>query len=145
MVLLFIIKNLSFTPMLSPYIVIVGRFKLLSLFIRKPPLSKIKQKMKVEIMSKETIKPSSPTPPHLRNFKLSLLDQLAAQVNGCSINFYRSNNNHQSPSQTSENLKKSLSETLTLFYPFAGRLVDNLIIDCNDNGALYFKNQTLMI
>ncbi|XP_071900936.1 epi-neemfruitin B 7-O-acetyltransferse L7AT-like [Coffea arabica] len=33
--------------------------------------------MEIEIISKEEVKPASPTPPHLRTFRLSLLDQLA--------------------------------------------------------------------
>ncbi|XVF35845.1 hypothetical protein REPUB_Repub19eG0006200 [Reevesia pubescens] len=36
-------------------------------------------------------------------------------------------------------LKQSLSETLTLFYPFAGRIKDCLSIDCNDEGAYYVE------
>lgn len=32
-------------------------------------------------------------------------------------------------------LKKSLSQTLTLFYPLAGRLKENLFIECNDEGV----------
>ncbi|KAJ4713790.1 vinorine synthase-like [Melia azedarach] len=34
-------------------------------------------------------------------------------------------------------LKKSLSESLSCFYPFAGKLRDNLSVDCNDDG-IYF-------
>ncbi|KAJ9542120.1 hypothetical protein OSB04_028626 [Centaurea solstitialis] len=32
--------------------------------------------MEIEIISKESIKPSSPTPHHLKTFELSILDQL---------------------------------------------------------------------
>ncbi|MBA0577346.1 hypothetical protein Golob_024628, partial [Gossypium lobatum] len=34
---------------------------------------------------------------------------------------------------------ESLSETLTLFYPLAGRIKDHLSIDCNDEGAYYVE------
>ncbi|KAB1203556.1 Vinorine synthase [Morella rubra] len=36
-------------------------------------------------------------------------------------------------------LKQSLSETLTLFYPLAGKIIDNLSIDCNDQGVDYLE------
>ncbi|KAL0441988.1 UNVERIFIED_CONTAM: Retrovirus-related Pol polyprotein from transposon TNT 1-94 [Sesamum radiatum] len=39
----------------------------------------------------------------------------------------------------SNNLKKSLSQVLSRFYPLAGRLVDNLYVDCNDQGATYIE------
>ncbi|KAM7484126.1 hypothetical protein LguiA_000135 [Lonicera macranthoides] len=46
------------------------------------------------------------------------------------------------PSQVSHKvLEQSLSETLTKYYPFAGRLVDSFTIDCNDNGIEYFEAQ----
>lgn len=96
--------------------------------------------MKVKIISKEVIKPSSPTPTNLRNFKLSILDQLSPPVNGSLIYFFRSNDNQPS-SQKSLNLKKSLSNTLTLYYPLAGKIIDNMMVDCNDNGALYIEAQ----
>ncbi|PON71601.1 Transferase [Trema orientale] len=35
---------------------------------------------KVDIIERKTIKPSSPTPPHLRNVKLSLLDQIIPPI-----------------------------------------------------------------
>uniref|UniRef100_A0A6N2KB76 Uncharacterized protein n=1 Tax=Salix viminalis TaxID=40686 RepID=A0A6N2KB76_SALVM len=34
--------------------------------------------MEIQIISKEIIKPSAPTPHHLRTYKLSAVDQLAA-------------------------------------------------------------------
>ncbi|PIN14890.1 Vinorine synthase [Handroanthus impetiginosus] len=37
--------------------------------------------LNVDIISKEMIKPSSPTPNHFRNLKLSFLDQISPQVN----------------------------------------------------------------
>ncbi|KAB1203558.1 Vinorine synthase [Morella rubra] len=36
-------------------------------------------------------------------------------------------------------LKESLSETLTRFYPLAGKIIDNLSIDCNDEGVDYLE------
>ncbi|PKI77046.1 hypothetical protein CRG98_002549 [Punica granatum] len=39
----------------------------------------------------------------------------------------------------SHRLKTSLSNTLTHFYPFAGRIRDNICIDCNDNGVEFLE------
>ncbi|MCL7027550.1 hypothetical protein MKW94_028542 [Papaver nudicaule] len=98
---------------------------------------------KVQVISKEMIKPSTPTPPHLRNFKLSLLDQLLPPFYFPIVLFYPANDGHEShnndQSSKANILKKSLSETLTRFYPVAGRIKDNIIIECNDKGVDYFE------
>ncbi|XP_065859713.1 stemmadenine O-acetyltransferase-like [Euphorbia lathyris] len=92
--------------------------------------------MEVQIMFKEIIKPSSSTPQHLKNYKLSLLDQLAPSFYIPIILFYPSTP-QTSSKEKSDRLKKSFSETLTLFYPLAGRMKNNYSIDCNDEGAFY--------
>ncbi|XP_065860873.1 stemmadenine O-acetyltransferase-like [Euphorbia lathyris] len=92
--------------------------------------------MEVHIMVKEIIKPSSSTPQHLKNYKLSLLDQLAPPLYIPIILFY-SSTPQTSFKEKSDPLKKSLSETLTLYYPLAGRIKNNYSIDCNDEGASY--------
>ncbi|KAJ0094106.1 hypothetical protein Patl1_16845 [Pistacia atlantica] len=93
--------------------------------------------MKVDIVAKEIIKPSSPTPDNLRSFKLSLFDQLAPAVYGPMIFFYPNGatTHHASIAEQSHHLKKSLADTLTRFFPLAGRIKDNFTIDCNDNGV----------
>ncbi|XP_057503719.1 stemmadenine O-acetyltransferase-like [Actinidia eriantha] len=96
--------------------------------------------MEVEIISRETIKPSSPTPPHLRNYKFSLLDQLIPPIYTPTVLFYSSGacaNPTDLISQRIQLLKQSLSKALTHFYPLAGKRKDNLSIDCNDEGAYY--------
>ncbi|GAA0141545.1 hypothetical protein LIER_35414 [Lithospermum erythrorhizon] len=93
--------------------------------------------MEVQIISIETIKPSSPTPFHNKIFNLSLLDQLIPAPYAPLIFFYP-NPHHNSTTHLHEfleNLKKSLSETLTLFYPLAGEIKNNLSIDCTEQGA----------
>ena len=40
-------------------------------------------------------------------------------------------------SDNSKLLKQSLLETLTRFYPFAGKVRDDFYIDCNDEGVHY--------
>ncbi|KAK6130352.1 hypothetical protein DH2020_035909 [Rehmannia glutinosa] len=75
--------------------------------------------------------------------KLSYLDQLTPHLYFPVIFFYQPNetkglstSNHV---QISQHLKKSLSETLTSFYPLAGRIQDNFIIDCNDAGVEFIE------
>ncbi|THG22131.1 hypothetical protein TEA_020847 [Camellia sinensis var. sinensis] len=109
--------------------------------------------IKFEIIGRETIKPSSPTPHHLRRYKLSSRDQYSPQQYIPVVFFYINpshttrgsgiDNGGDSYDETanvrSEHLKKSLSKTLTHFYPLAGRLRDNLSVDCNDEGADYLE------
>ncbi|KAL3509432.1 hypothetical protein ACH5RR_028833 [Cinchona calisaya] len=96
---------------------------------------------RVEIISKEFIKPYSPTKDGLKQHKLPLLDQLQVPTYIPLVFFYE--NVHSSPSfsQRSQLLKQSLSKVLTKFYPLAGTLKDNLLVDCNDSGALYVEAQ----
>lgn len=101
-------------------------------------------KVEVEVISKELVKPSSPTPNHLRHYNLSLLDHLTPQLNNSMVYFFAANNvSNQFLNTCTENasnhLKKSLSEALTHYYPLAGRLVDKAFIECNDEGALYLE------
>jgi len=96
-------------------------------------------KVEVEIISREDIKPSSPTPSHLRVFRLSLLDHLIPSPYVPIILFYtspKSNTTYLSEvPERLELLKKSLSETLTKFYPLGGKIKEDLSIECNDEGA----------
>ncbi|KAK7349498.1 hypothetical protein VNO77_06914 [Canavalia gladiata] len=104
-----------------------------------------KMKVEVEIISREDIRPSSPTPSHLRSFKLSLLDQLIPTPYAPTILFY------PSPSSNTANLseipkrlellKQSLSDTLTQFYPLGGKIKNELSIECNDEGANFVHAQ----
>ncbi|KAM7272145.1 hypothetical protein ACFE04_031359 [Oxalis oulophora] len=103
--------------------------------------------MKVEIISKETIKPSSPTPPNLKKYNMSIFDQIAPNYYGSILYFYskvyekdddRSLN--EKIDSVSKSLKSSLSKTLTRFYPFAGRLGENgTSIECTDEGAIFIE------
>jgi hypothetical protein len=101
--------------------------------------------MEVQIISKQNVRPSSPRPPHLRNFKLSLLDQLIPVPYAPLLLYYPMNDNSGASNLDVPKrlgvLKKSLSETLTHFYPLAGKIKDELSIDCNDEGAYYVEAQ----
>lgn len=98
---------------------------------------------KVEIISKEMIKPSFPTPPPLRIHKLSLLDQISPPVFIPLIFFYQDDQFHNfNSARKLDSLKQSLSDALNRFYPLAGRLNDNkYFIDCNDAGAEFIVAQ----
>ncbi|KAL3846078.1 hypothetical protein ACJIZ3_003481 [Penstemon smallii] len=93
----------------------------------------------VEIISEENIKPSSPTPDHLRTYEVSFLDQLHSNIYMSFVYFY--SNNHQTNLKFSRGqlLKQSLSETLKNFYPLAGKVKDSRHIDCNDDGVYYVE------
>ncbi|KAH7866824.1 hypothetical protein Vadar_025497 [Vaccinium darrowii] len=97
---------------------------------------------KLEIISKESIKPSSPTPNNLRTFQLSLIDQFFPPFFRIPLILYYSHDestSHVKKAEISSLLKKSLSDALTLYYPFAGRLKDERSIDCNDQGVDYLE------
>ncbi|MCL7047009.1 hypothetical protein MKW94_029481 [Papaver nudicaule] len=98
--------------------------------------------MKVEIMSKETIRPSTPTPHHLRTFNLSFLDQMAPPFSVPIILFYPVNENDRQTNikECSHDLRRSLSKTLTSYYPLAGRIKDD-VIECDGGGVSYSEAQ----
>ena len=94
--------------------------------------------IEVKVISKETIKPSYPTPGHLRHYSLSFLDQSASQFFMPWVLFYHKDTNTELNNlEQRERIKKSLSEALTQFYPLAGRVKENLYIECNDVGVNY--------
>ncbi|KAI3464699.1 hypothetical protein Pfo_021362 [Paulownia fortunei] len=95
--------------------------------------------MDVEIVSVERIKPSIPTPNHLRNYKLCILDQLIPAAYAPIVIFYPNHDaaSHFEVLERLAVLKKSLSETLSRFFPLAGTITDDLSIDCDDQGACF--------
>ena len=108
--------------------------------------------VKVEVIHREKIKPSSPTPHHLRNHKLCLLDQAAPPVYTPLLLFYPNfaNNvlvpdDHQSANNTivgkTQHLKKTLSQILTHFYPLAGKItsLSTGSMECNDDGVEFVE------
>ncbi|RVW36672.1 Vinorine synthase [Vitis vinifera] len=98
--------------------------------------------MEVQMLSTKLIKPSSPTPSHLRTLKLSPIDQLFTYTTKPSaIYYYSAESSSRSEDVERRNrLETSLSETLTRFYPLAGRYIkDSHSVDCNDEGAEYLE------
>lgn len=100
-----------------------------------------------EIVSMESIKPSSPTPHHLKHFKLSFLDQLSPYEYVPVLLFYSAPSNVDSgynsntcfTSSLCDKLKASLADVLTSYYPLCGRIKGNESIDCNDAGVLFIE------
>ncbi|KAI3981802.1 hypothetical protein MKX01_027787 [Papaver californicum] len=101
--------------------------------------------MKVQVVSKESIKPSCPIPHHLKFFNLSFLDQLAPPIYVNILLYYCHNDDAKKIIDTDvrRNVpKKSLAETLTKFYPLAGKIIDDkFIVDCNDEGVDYIETR----
>ncbi|KAL6190526.1 hypothetical protein ACLB2K_036920 [Fragaria x ananassa] len=99
--------------------------------------------MEVEIVSRETIKPSTPTLPHYRTYNLSFLEQLNPRTYTPIVYFYpkeaSASDHYPNFCDKSNQLKKSLSETLAIYYPFSGRIKDRVSIDCNDEGVIFVE------
>jgi shikimate O-hydroxycinnamoyltransferase len=97
--------------------------------------------MNVEIISKEIIRPSSPTPRGLRNHKLSFLDQIVPDIHIPLILFYRAKNGLEDVDhlQRSSRLKKSLQQILNRFYPLAGTVIEENTVECNDEGVEFYE------
>ncbi|XP_009616124.1 acyltransferase Pun1-like [Nicotiana tomentosiformis] len=94
------------------------------------------------ILSEKLIKPSSPTPSTQRWHKLSLLDQAFSNIYIPFAFFYTKKQLDSvsiNPTQISHLLENSLSKLLVSYYPYAGRLKDNTIVDCNDVGADFLR------
>lgn len=99
-------------------------------------------KMKIEVVSKELLRPSSPTPTQLRDFKLSFIDERIPPSYAPLILYYSFNENENIKQQEMVGrLKSSLSDALVQFYPLAGRMKGQIFVDCNDQGILYVEAQ----
>ncbi|NP_001310386.1 acetyl-CoA-benzylalcohol acetyltransferase-like [Solanum pennellii] len=99
-------------------------------------------KLDIEIQTRKMLKPSAPTPDNLRRLKISLFDQLARSAYVPMLFNYLPNST-SSYDHNDDKLEKSLAETLTKFYPFAGRFAkdDPFSIDCNDEGVEYVQTK----
>ncbi|XP_057419671.1 acyltransferase Pun1-like [Lotus japonicus] len=95
--------------------------------------------MEIKLISRETITPSTPTPPHLRIYPLSFIDHIMFRNYMPSLFFYQPKEVEQECDLKNKicELKKSLSKVLSRYYPLAGRFRDQLSIECNDLGVLF--------
>ncbi|KAK4720941.1 hypothetical protein R3W88_011174 [Solanum pinnatisectum] len=98
----------------------------------------------VSSVCKKIIKPYSPTPISLRCHKLSYLDQMIGGIYMPLAFCYPklSNTWSNKPNNVvSQHLENSLSKVLTNYYPLAGKLNDNISVDCNDKGVEFFTTK----
>lgn len=98
--------------------------------------------MKVEILSRELIKPCTATSPSFPNYSISLIDEVSPNMNVPTIFYYQATDQDDAINTTLryEHLKKSLPKALTIFYPFAGRYrVESHSVDCSDQGAEFVE------
>ncbi|KAL5751856.1 hypothetical protein ACOSQ2_022363 [Xanthoceras sorbifolium] len=93
--------------------------------------------MEIRVISTEIIKPFSSTPEHLRSYKLSPMDQYSSDFYFPFVYFYSGAS--KNTAENSDHLKKSLSKTLTYYYPFAGRVKDDFSVCCDDYGATFIE------
>ncbi|XP_047328077.1 stemmadenine O-acetyltransferase-like [Impatiens glandulifera] len=97
--------------------------------------------LKINILSNEFVRPSSPTNDVFKKYQISSLDQNIPPLSIPIILYY----SHDESSPTTQHdmssrLRESLSDTLTLFYPLAGRLnKGENSVDCNDMGVRYIE------
>ncbi|KAE8023615.1 hypothetical protein FH972_009290 [Carpinus fangiana] len=98
-------------------------------------------KVDVQLISSDTIKPSSSTPDNLRHHTLSFIDQIAPSIFMPLLLFYPTDIGvaHLSNEERQTRIKESLAEALTRFYLLAGRIKDNFLVDCNDEGVHYVE------
>ena len=95
--------------------------------------------------SSTNIKPASPTPSRLNRYNIPLYDRMAADAHMPLLLLYPSYNSDHSlklipdDASLSDLLKKSLSETLSKYYPFAGRLRSGSYVECNDEGVHFVE------
>ncbi|ESR43184.1 hypothetical protein CICLE_v10011699mg [Citrus x clementina] len=97
--------------------------------------------MEIGIVSREVVRPSSLNVHLLKPFRISLLDQLTPTTFAPLVLFYPMKSTHLKGTQISTQLKESLSKTLEHFYPLAGRVRDNLIINDYDEGVPYIETR----
>ncbi|KAF3966700.1 hypothetical protein CMV_009226 [Castanea mollissima] len=96
-------------------------------------------KVEVTIISKETIKPSTPTLNHLKPYKLTLLDQVTPATYVPTVLFYPMTDLNLDVSQIIAQLKNSLSDTLNIYYPLSGSIKDNLFIHDFNMGVPFLE------
>ncbi|KAK6128258.1 hypothetical protein DH2020_037996 [Rehmannia glutinosa] len=95
--------------------------------------------MKVNVISRKLIKPSTPTPQNLNKYKISSTDELSPPMNISVILFYPSN-----PKPIL--IEESLAKILPQFYPFAGRYIKkDHFVDCNDEGAEFVEAEAFNV
>ncbi|KAK8564473.1 hypothetical protein V6N12_036596 [Hibiscus sabdariffa] len=100
--------------------------------------------IEIERLSQEPIKPSSPTPNHLRNYQLSFIDQIQPPIFMPLLMFYPERYGSDNVDRCNQ-IKTSLSDALSVYYPLAGRIRNDnnnkAVVDCNDEGVLFVESR----
>ncbi|XP_071695137.1 acyltransferase-like [Rutidosis leptorrhynchoides] len=93
------------------------------------------------IVSRDTIKPSCPTPSHSKTYNLSLIDQTVTNGYVPIVAFYPCSTVNQNFHEKTIELKNSLRQTLNYYYPFAGRMKKTYPtnVDCSDDGVEFVE------
>ncbi|KAI3470293.1 hypothetical protein Pfo_026956 [Paulownia fortunei] len=93
--------------------------------------------MKVNVVCRKLIKPSTPTPQNLSKYKISFIDELSPPMNMGVILFYPS-------TPKALHLEESLAKILPHFYPLAGRYIKkDHLVDCSDQGAQFVEAEAV--
>ncbi|XP_055814835.1 acetyl-CoA-benzylalcohol acetyltransferase-like [Solanum dulcamara] len=100
-------------------------------------------KLEIQIQTRKMLKPSISTPNHLRILKLSFFDHLVPRVYvPVLFHYLPSSTGEGTITERCDKLQKSLAQTLTGFYPMAGRFTeDEFSIQCNDEGVEYVETK----
>ncbi|KAJ0547636.1 putative salutaridinol 7-O-acetyltransferase [Helianthus annuus] len=96
------------------------------------------------IICRDIIKPANPTPSHLNTYNLSDIDVSVGKIYLPLLLVYPNNDGCSLTSQEKATvLKNSLSQSLTKYYHFAGRLPTHTTpyVDCNDEGVVFLEAQ----
>lgn len=95
-------------------------------------------KVTVDVVGREVITPASPAPRD--RLQLSLFDLSCPEMYVLTIFFFKTRAGESSENITGR-LKSSLPETLSRFYPLAGR-IEGISISCNEEGAVFTEART---
>ncbi|KAL1559234.1 shikimate O-hydroxycinnamoyltransferase [Salvia divinorum] len=91
--------------------------------------------MRANVVRRKLIKPCTPTPKNLKNYKISCIDELAPSTNIGVLLFYP-----PKPGRIIQKLEESLQKILPQFYVLAGRYIKtNHSINCGDEGVEFVE------
>ncbi|KAH6756052.1 hypothetical protein C2S53_005522 [Perilla frutescens var. hirtella] len=94
--------------------------------------------MKISVVRRKLIKPCTPTPQNLKNYKISYIDELAPSTNIGLLLFYPSK--PETTTIITQKLQQSLEKILPQFYLLAGRYIkSDHTVDCSDHGAEFVE------
>ncbi|KAH7298623.1 hypothetical protein KP509_25G051600 [Ceratopteris richardii] len=95
--------------------------------------------LEVRCLASEVIKPSAPPPYPTSVIRSCKVDHVIANIYVRTLHFYC----HQDRAFcTNDVLKRSLAQTLSVFYPLAGTLTPEYDILCNGDGALFVEAES---